>query len=107
MRRANLRAGVIGTLLVLLAITSSPASAECGFDRCPTTGLEDGDAIVDWGEGPAVGQLFSGGEARQAQYVWRLRTLCMLSDEAQGSCSGADFRNCPQEPGRVIGYYVV
>ena len=31
----------------------------------------------------------------------------MLADEAQGACSSVDFRDCPQEPGRVIGYYAV
>jgi hypothetical protein len=31
----------------------------------------------------------------------------MLTDEAKGACSGVDFRDCPQEPGRVIAYYVV
>jgi hypothetical protein len=31
----------------------------------------------------------------------------MLADEAEGACSAFDFRDCPQEPGRVVGYYVI
>jgi hypothetical protein len=31
----------------------------------------------------------------------------MLDDEATGTCSPFDNRNCPQAEGRVIGYYVV
>lgn len=107
MKFATVRTAVVATFLILFALIASPASAECSFDRCPTTGLEGGDAIVSWGEGAAVAVLASGGGERQARYNWRLRTLCMLSDEAKGVCSGIDFRDCPQEPGRVIDYYVV
>ena len=44
---------------------------------------------------------------QSCDYAWRLRNLCMLADEANGTCSPMDFRACPQEPGRVIGYFVV
>jgi hypothetical protein len=54
-----------------------------------------------------VAALVGGNGASVVNYAWRLRTLCMLADEAEGACSPLDFRPCPQEPGRVIGYYVV
>ncbi|WP_347057424.1 hypothetical protein ABC795_12025 [Blastococcus sp. HT6-30] len=94
--------------LALALMLANPAvSAGCGLDRCPTTGLNDGAAAVGWQEGAAVGALVSGGGDRQVRYAWRIRTLCMISDETRGACTAADFRECPQQPGRVIGYYVI
>jgi hypothetical protein len=107
MRRDVFRGLTILGLLTHFALASTPATADCGLDRCPSTGLDAGAANVRWDEGPAVGELVSGGGTRQIAYAWRIRTLCMLSDEAEGACSGADFRTCPQEPGRAISYYVV
>ena len=40
-------------------------------------------------------------------YGWRLRHLCVISDEIRGACSAQDFRDCPEEPGRVIRFYVL
>ena len=107
MRRAAVRALACLTLLLALVISTAPAAAGCGLDRCPTTNLDNGSANVGWEEGPAVGALLSGSGERQAKYAWRIRTPCMLADETQGACSATDFRVCPQQPGRVVGYYVI
>jgi hypothetical protein len=73
---------------------------------CPDVALDGGDATIGQVDS-RVGGLVGADAAGLVDYAWRLRTLCMLADEAEGACSPLDFRNCPQEPGRVIGHYVV
>jgi hypothetical protein len=83
-----------------------PVLAECALLSCPTTNLDDGSADVMF-SGRAVTSLVAGSPQGQADYAWRLRPLCVLSDEKTGTCSAQDFRPCPVEPGRVIEYLVV
>jgi hypothetical protein len=104
----TLRLGaVLFAVLVGLVAMPSPTAAACTFERCPATGLDGGAATVGWDGGPGVAALVAGDATRAVAYAWRLRTLCVLSDEANGDCSGVDFRQCPQEPGRVIGFFVI
>ncbi|MCF6509709.1 hypothetical protein E9549_20270 [Blastococcus sp. MG754426] len=78
----------------------------CSFDDCGSTDVGDGSVDVGY-SGPGVGELVAGGPEQMANFAWRLRHLCALSDERQGGCSAMDFRECPQEPGRVVQYLVV
>ncbi|MCW2704440.1 MAG: hypothetical protein JWQ37_2435 [Blastococcus sp.] len=95
------------SLLTVLCLQSLPAAADCGLERCPEVDLDEGAATVGQSDSRVAG-LIGEDAAATVDYVWRLRSLCMLSDEANGTCSPQDFRNsCPQEPGRVIGYYLV
>ena len=48
-----------------------------------------GNATVGF-EGPNVGDLVAG-DTGVADYVWRLRTLCMLSDEARATARRLTF----------------
>lgn len=73
--------------------------------HCPDTGLTDGSAIIGLSGESAAGIV--GGEAAISDYQWRLRSLCDISDEADGTCSGFDFRPCPQVPAHVIQYLVL
>src|SRR3954454_21848712 len=90
----------------VIAGTLSAAEAECALLSCPTTDLDDGAANVLF-SGAGVAQLGAGSPQAQADYSWRLRRLCVLSDEQTGRCSGKDFRACPVEVGRVIESLVV
>jgi hypothetical protein len=101
--RSILACLTIGTLL-LIGVT--PAFAACEFERCPTPGLGGGEATVEF-SGNAVARLVAGNSADAVDYIWRLRSLCVIADEAEGSCSGVDFRECPSAPGRVIQYLVI
>jgi hypothetical protein len=78
----------------------------CGFDDCPSPGLGNGAATVDY-TGSGVADLVASSPVEAVDYVWRLRNSCVISDEREGVCSGQDFRACPQEPGRVIEYLVI
>ena len=72
-----------------------PAPApEVGFDRP--------DILVNLSHEMA-GSLATG-RTVIPDYAWRLRHLCVISDESRGACSAQDFRDCPEEPGRVIRY---
>ncbi|MCF6745859.1 hypothetical protein E9529_16565 [Blastococcus sp. KM273128] len=92
-------------MLALLCGESATVLA-CSFDDCGNTDVGDGAVDVGY-SGPGVGELVAGGPEGIANYAWRLRHLCALSDERQGGCSAMDFRECPQEPGRVVQYLVV
>src|SRR5829696_5721581 len=93
-------------LLALMVWSAGPAAAECSFEDCSEVGLDNGDATIGHTDS-RVAALVGGDAESIVNYQWRLRTLCMLSDEATGDCSSVDFRDCPQLPGRVIGFYVV
>ncbi|TFV47795.1 hypothetical protein [Blastococcus sp. TF02A-35] len=99
------RIGVVLALVGFLLVVPSAASA-CGYDRCPDTNLSDGSASVGY-SGVGVTGLVAQQPSDAVDYIWRLRHLCVLSDEREGACSSMDFRQCPQQPGRVIQYLVV
>jgi hypothetical protein len=93
--------------VVVAFLGAAGSAAACAFSGgCPTSELQDGDVTVGL-SGQGVSDLVSGGGTGAVDYAWRLRTPCALADEAEGDCSPLDFRNCPQEPGRVIEYYLV
>jgi hypothetical protein len=106
MRRIARRLMLLGALVsVVVGIDSSSANG-CQFTGgCGEAGLEDGDVTVAFG-GKAVGALVAG-DAGVVDYAWRLRRLCVLSDEETGTCSAQDFRPCPAEVGRTVEYLVV
>src|SRR3954447_8649127 len=89
-----------------LMILGSASVQACGFDDCPSPGLDNGAATVDY-TGSAVAGLVGGSPAEAVDYVWRLRNSCVISDERDGACSRQDFRACPQEAGRVIEFLVI
>lgn len=93
-----------GALTFVLA-GSGPAWA-CEFITCGSTTAGEGAIAVEYA-GTAVAGVVGASESDAVDYVWRLRRLCELSDERAGACSPMDFRDCPQEPGRVIEYLVV
>jgi hypothetical protein len=98
--------GLFTLVTGLIVFTASEASA-CQFrGGCTSTGLEDGAATVEF-DGSAAAGLVAGDTEAAVDYAWRLRTPCMLADEAEGTCSPLDIRPCTQQPDRVIGYFVV
>jgi len=106
MKQAAIRVlvAILGTVATGL-LTAAPVMA-CEFDDCPSPGLEDGATTVEY-SGTDVASLVAGTPAEAADYVWRLRDLCVLSDEREGACSSQDFRPCPQVPDRAIEYLAV
>src|SRR3954447_2343142 len=105
MRQALLRAVTVLWVARIAVLGIAPAHA-CGFDDCGSTDFGDGDVGVGY-SGPEVGRLVAGSPAAEADYAWRLRRLCVIADEQTGTCSGQDFRQCPQAPGRIFEYLVV
>jgi hypothetical protein len=107
MRRVALRLFLLAGLVATTLLLDTNAATACVFTGgCPSTELDDGDVTAAF-SGKAVTDLVSGGGDGAVDYVWRLRRLCVISDEANGACSAQDFRPCPQEPGRAIEYLVV
>src|SRR4051812_2759287 len=82
---------------------ATPLWAACSLERCPTPALSEGDATLEF-SGASAGALVPGDAKEAADYIWRLRDPCVISDELDGACSAIDFRDCPQEPGRVIEF---
>src|SRR3954463_8225782 len=95
MRRALTHSVLLVCMITAVAIPGIAPATACDIERCPSTGLDGGDATVGWTEGPAVGGLVTDNKDSIANYAWRVRSLCMLADEAQGTCSPMDFRDCP------------
>jgi hypothetical protein len=89
-----------------LFLAAANPSIACDYERCPDSSLGGGAATVEY-TGEGVAALAARTPSEAVDYIWRLRDLCVLSDEQQGDCSAQDFRPCPQEPGRVIEYLVV
>jgi hypothetical protein len=107
MKRAAIRIlltwiGAIGLLLEGVV----PAAAACALERCPTPNLQEGHATLEF-SGTAVSSLVAGNAQDAVDFIWRLRHLCVIADETEGSCSPMDFQQCPQEQGRVIQFFVV
>jgi len=73
--------------------------------ECPDIGLDNGASTIGL-DGEIAGSLAGSGVAI-ADYRWRLRSLCVISDEVDGDCSPSDFRPCPEVPDRVIRFYVL
>ena len=94
-------------LLLFLGFISpaGPATACPYLQECVEPGLSNGSATI--GLTTAQAGQFIGADTAAADYEWRLRTLCEISDEAEGACSPSDFRPCPQDPGRVIRFLVL
>jgi hypothetical protein len=92
---------------LFVVIPAGSASADCPLfvDPCPETGLQPGAAVVTLTGDSAV--QFVGRQVVIPDYEWRLTSLCVRSDAANGACSSFDFRPCPPQPGRVIQYYVL
>jgi hypothetical protein len=100
-------ATLLAAAVAVLFGTALPASGShpCdGYLVCPHTA--NGGVDV-YGTDSRVAGIAGQGDSAVVDYAWRLRTLCMLSDEATGDCSPFDFRDCPQVLDRVIGYFVV
>ncbi|MGY1884199.1 hypothetical protein ACI799_02690 [Blastococcus sp. SYSU DS0753] len=106
MSRLLARLALGAALAALLIMSPGPAAFACGYDRCPETHLGGGAVGLGY-DGAGVTQLAARTPDEAVDYVWRLRHLCALADEREGACSSMDFRQCPQEPGRVIQYLVV
>lgn len=96
---------VLGATVFLMAM-AAPAFAACSpFRPCPEAGFDDGAATLEL-TGETAG-LFVGSDVAVADYAWRLRTLCEISDETNGVCTPSDFRPCPAEPNQVVRYFVL
>jgi hypothetical protein len=107
MTRAIFSSVVTLTAAAALMCAAAPAIAgDCGAVICPHGDVTNG-AVDIYGNDARVGGIAGAPAEDLPRYVWRLRTLCMLSDEATGACSSIDFRDCPQQPGRVIGFFVI
>ncbi|MCA0146739.1 hypothetical protein [Blastococcus sp. LR1] len=106
MRQVYAVLSVLLGLAGLIVVAAPPAHAACEYAFCPDTELSDGEVGIH-GRDARVGALVGAPAEEQATFAWRLRTPCMLSDEATGACSAVDFRECPQVPGRVIAFYIV
>ncbi|WP_245161024.1 hypothetical protein [Blastococcus sp. CT_GayMR16] len=92
---------MIGSLLVV-----TPAAAACKYDGgCPVE-LNDGAANINV-QGALVNEVIGVAGPEIGQYAWRLLDRCVAAANARDYCSPADVRTCPQQPDRVIGWFVV
>ena len=97
---------VVALLIGAASLGGAQSAQACPYlQQCPTPGLSDGDATIDLTVNQAGS--FAGGGAPVADYQWRLRSLCEISNEETGACSPSDFRSCPPEQGRVIRFLVL
>jgi hypothetical protein len=108
MTKAGGRLALVALTAVALVLTPAGiAAAKCPLyaPTCLDTKLEGGTATIDL-SGESASTIV-GSQAVIPDYQWRLQSLCVISDEADGTCSGFDFRPCPDVPGRVIRYFVL
>jgi len=92
----------------MLLLAGVPVARACddAFDCGPNASVSDGAVSVSYDSiNPALVGGSGGGDL--ASYEYRLRSLCVLHDEAAGGCSGSDFRPCEEPPGRVVRYLVL
>jgi hypothetical protein len=82
------------------------AFAQCSFEICPDTGLDQGAVTTEY-SGGRVAEVVGASGTAAADYVWRLRQPCVLTEENGGFCSGLDFQDCPAVPGQVVRYLTV
>jgi hypothetical protein len=96
---------MVATAWVL--VPAGSASADCPIFRpnCLEAGLGGGAASISMTLDQAGRVLV--GRPQIPDYQWRFRHLCVIHDEAAGACSPSDFRQCPEESGRVIRYLVL
>ena len=106
MRRIAARVLIIPILALWMLLGALSDALACEFDDCGSAGVGDGTVDVGF-SGRSVAELVAGGTDGVVDYLWRLQHLCVLSDEREGGCSAMDFRDCPEEPGRVVRYLVV
>jgi hypothetical protein len=58
-------------------------------------------------EGTGVSAIVGAGGPEAVDYAWRLLDRCLSAAESTNYCSPTDIRQCPDQLGRVIGYFVV
>ncbi|TFV74425.1 hypothetical protein E4P39_13135 [Blastococcus sp. CT_GayMR19] len=104
MTRALRRLLIAATFLSALLV-ASPAAA-CGYDTECRVELEDSAATVGF-EGAGVSEVVGVGGPEYFQYAYRLLDPCLAAAETRGYCSPTDVRECPEQPDRVMGYFVV
>lgn len=97
-------------LLACLGILATPGNAfacggPIGVPCPPTVGVGESSVLLNLSQ--QMAGTFAPAGAVIPDYQWRLRTLCEISDAEVEACSAMDFRTCPQQPGRVIEYYVL
>jgi len=88
-----------------VALTVTPASACPRIEGCNAE-LTDGAATVGY-EGAGVPDVVGVSGPEYGQYAWRLLDRCIAAAETTNYCSPTAVRQCPEQPGRVIGYFVV
>ncbi|SNR55806.1 hypothetical protein [Blastococcus mobilis] len=105
MTRATLRGLFVAAALVGALLVATPAAA-CGYDiECPVE-LEEGAATVTF-EGASVPAVVGVSGLEAGQYAYQMLDRCLAAAETRAYCSPTDVRECPQQPGRVIDFFVV
>jgi hypothetical protein len=85
---------------------ATPAAADCKYEvGCPVE-LDDGAATVGF-EGAGVPEVVGVSGPEFFQYAYRMLDRCLAAAESRDYCSPTDVRECPEQPGRVIGFFVV
>jgi hypothetical protein len=92
---------LVATAVVLAVI---PAGACPRIEGC--VDLDNGAATVGY-EGSGVPDVVGISGPEYGQYAWRLLDRCIAAAQTTNYCSPNDVRECPDEPGRVVGYFVV
>src|SRR5687768_3794596 len=106
MRSLLSRALTVFGLILGVVIADATAAVACPFRGACPVGLDNGAATVSFeGDGVAAVVGVSGLEA--GQYAYRMLDRCLAAAETRDYCSPTDVRTCPEQAGRVIGFFVV
>jgi hypothetical protein len=89
----------------MLALTATAAAACPRIEGCPVE-LDDGAATVTF-EGAGVPAVVGVSGLEAGQYAYRMIDRCLAASETRGYCSPTDMRECPEQPDRVIAFFVV
>jgi hypothetical protein len=109
-RPAFLSAAALGAVVFswLFVAPALAAGAPCGRTACPEVGTAPSALTAAY-----VAQTDGGGWGAsnvvpaEQPYTYRLTKPCTISDQTNGACGPADFRECPAPPDRVVEDYVV
>jgi hypothetical protein len=105
MRRTLARLAVVIVVTAAAVVSATPSAIACPLIECPVD-LDDGAATVGF-EGAGVPEVVGVSGPEYFQYAYRMLDRCLAAAESRDYCSPTDVRECPEQPGRVIGFFVV
>jgi hypothetical protein len=97
---------VVSAVTLLLFGTSTARAGDCRLDDCPDVNLDAGAATTKL-SGENAQSIVGASPVEALDYVYRMRSQCVVAADATGNCSPGTIRTCPPEAGRVIDYFFV